>query len=60
MIDRNEDAIKAYQKSIELELQDSQPDFISIAYSYDEMATLLHYCLDDIDFALDCSKRYWI
>ena len=54
---QHEEAVKAYRRSIEVELKDAQPDYVSIAYSYDCMATLLQYNLENDELALEYSKE---
>ena len=48
-------AVEAYQSSMKLELNGTQPDYINIAYAYDGMATILHF-----EFGQDDSELgYW-
>ena len=56
-MDQHERAVEAYRRSIEVELNDAQPDYVNIAYSYDCMATILHYNLENDDLALEYSKE---
>ncbi|CAF3369842.1 unnamed protein product [Rotaria sp. Silwood2] len=50
-------ALDHYQIAIDLELQALQPDYTSIAYSYDAMGNILHYTFQQYNRALQYYKH---
>ncbi|CAF4981223.1 unnamed protein product, partial [Rotaria sp. Silwood1] len=57
VVGQDERAIEHYQMAINLELKAPQPDYTNIAYSYDSMGCILHYCFEKYDEAINCYER---
>ncbi|UJR24159.1 hypothetical protein I4U23_027125 [Adineta vaga] len=56
-VNKDQQAIDNYNRSIELEINASQPDYTNIAYSYESIGTILQYCFNKYNEAMNYYER---